>query len=49
MEISYIEHIGLAVKSIEDSRKYYEDVLGLGWGISIETGCCEFGIRYNFI
>ncbi len=29
MEISYIEHIGIAVKSIEDSRKYYEDVLGL--------------------
>jgi methylmalonyl-CoA/ethylmalonyl-CoA epimerase len=29
MEISHIEHIGIAVKSIEDSRKYYEDVLGL--------------------
>jgi methylmalonyl-CoA/ethylmalonyl-CoA epimerase len=29
MDISHIEHIGIAVKSIEESRKYYEDVLGL--------------------
>jgi methylmalonyl-CoA/ethylmalonyl-CoA epimerase len=29
MNISHIEHIGIAVKSIEASRKYYEDVLGL--------------------
>ena len=29
MELSHIEHIGIAVKSIEESRKYYEDVLGL--------------------
>ena len=29
MNISHIEHIGIAVKSIEESRKYYEDVLGL--------------------
>ncbi|MDR2040072.1 MAG: methylmalonyl-CoA epimerase [Bacteroidales bacterium] len=29
MKLSHIEHIGIAVKSIEESRKYYEDVLGL--------------------
>ncbi|PLX11842.1 MAG: methylmalonyl-CoA epimerase [Marinilabiliales bacterium] len=29
MEITHIEHIGIAVKSIEESKKYYEDVLGL--------------------
>lgn len=29
MDIKYIEHIGIAVKSIEIARKYYEDVLGL--------------------
>jgi methylmalonyl-CoA/ethylmalonyl-CoA epimerase len=29
MEISHIEHIGIAVKSIEESLKYYEGVLGL--------------------
>lgn len=29
MELSHIEHIGIAVKSIEEARKYYEEVLGL--------------------
>ena len=29
MNISHIEHIGIAVKSIEEARKYYEEVLGL--------------------
>jgi methylmalonyl-CoA/ethylmalonyl-CoA epimerase len=29
MEISHIEHIGIAVKSIEASLPYYEGVLGL--------------------
>jgi methylmalonyl-CoA/ethylmalonyl-CoA epimerase len=29
MDISHIEHIGIAVKSIEDSLPYYETVLGL--------------------
>jgi len=29
MNLSHIEHIGIAVKSIEESRKYYEGVLGL--------------------
>ncbi len=29
MEIQYIEHIGIAVKDLEASIKYYEDVLGL--------------------
>ena len=29
MKISHIEHIGIAVKSIEESKKYYEEVLGL--------------------
>jgi len=29
MNISHIEHIGIAVKSIEASIKYYEEVLGL--------------------
>jgi methylmalonyl-CoA/ethylmalonyl-CoA epimerase len=29
MNISHIEHIGIAVKSIEESKKYYEKVLGL--------------------
>ena len=29
MEISHIEHIGIAVKSIEASLPYYENVLGL--------------------
>jgi methylmalonyl-CoA/ethylmalonyl-CoA epimerase len=29
MDISHIEHIGIAVKSIADSLPYYENVLGL--------------------
>ncbi len=29
MELKYIEHIGIAVKDLESSIKYYEDVLGL--------------------
>ncbi len=29
MNITHIEHIGIAVKSIEEARKYYEQVLGL--------------------
>lgn len=29
MNISHIEHLGIAVKSIEDSLPYYEGVLGL--------------------
>ena len=26
---SHVDHIGIAVKSIEESRKYYEEILGL--------------------
>ncbi|MCD8292482.1 MAG: methylmalonyl-CoA epimerase [Prevotellaceae bacterium] len=29
MKISHIEHLGIAVKSIEESLPYYENVLGL--------------------
>jgi methylmalonyl-CoA/ethylmalonyl-CoA epimerase len=29
MDISHIEHLGIAVKSIEDRLPYYENVLGL--------------------
>jgi len=29
MELTHIEHIGIAVKSIDEARKYYEEVLGL--------------------
>ena len=29
MKPSQIDHIGIAVKSIEESRKYYEEILGL--------------------
>jgi methylmalonyl-CoA/ethylmalonyl-CoA epimerase len=29
MNISHIEHIGIAVKNLEESIKYYESVLGL--------------------
>lgn len=29
MELSYIEHIGIAVKNLENAIKYYEDTLGL--------------------
>ena len=29
MELNYIEHIGIAVKNLEEAKKYYEDVLGL--------------------
>ncbi len=29
MNISHIEHIGIAVKNIEESIKYYENILGL--------------------
>lgn len=29
MEISHIEHIGIAVKNLDESIKYYEAVLGL--------------------
>ena len=27
MELTHIEHIGIAVKNLEDSIKYYEEVL----------------------
>ena len=29
MNISHIEHIGIAVKSLEESIPYYENILGL--------------------
>ncbi len=29
MELTHIEHIGIAVKNLEQAIKYYEDVLGL--------------------
>lgn len=29
MKANYIEHIGIAVKNIEEAKKYYEEVLGL--------------------
>jgi methylmalonyl-CoA/ethylmalonyl-CoA epimerase len=29
MKLNYIEHIGIAVKSLAESIKYYEEVLGL--------------------
>jgi len=29
MNLKYIEHIGIAVKSIEESKKLYENILGL--------------------
>ncbi len=29
MDLTHIEHIGIAVKSIEESLKYYEGILGL--------------------
>lgn len=29
MKLSHIEHIGIAVKNLEESIKYYEEVLGL--------------------
>ncbi len=29
MDLTHIEHIGIAVKNLEESIKYYEDVLGL--------------------
>ncbi len=29
MNISHLEHIGIAVKSLDEAIKYYEDVLGL--------------------
>ena len=29
MELSYIEHIGIAVKNLAESIKFYENVLGL--------------------
>ena len=29
MNISHIEHIGIAVKSMEEAITYYEDILGL--------------------
>jgi methylmalonyl-CoA/ethylmalonyl-CoA epimerase len=29
MNLSHIEHIGIAVKSIDEAKKYYEDVFGL--------------------
>lgn len=29
MELTHIEHIGIAVKNLEDSIRYYEGVLGL--------------------
>lgn len=29
MDLTHIEHIGIAVNSIEESKKYYENILGL--------------------
>jgi len=29
MQLSHIEHIGIAVKNLNDSIKYYEEILGL--------------------
>lgn len=29
MNITHIEHIGIAVKNIDEAKKYYENVLGL--------------------
>ena len=29
MELSYIEHIGIAVNNLEESIKFYEDIFGL--------------------
>ena len=29
MNLTHIEHIGIAVKSIDEAKSYYEDVLGL--------------------
>jgi methylmalonyl-CoA/ethylmalonyl-CoA epimerase len=29
MNLTYIEHIGIAVKDIEEAKKYYEGILGL--------------------
>jgi len=29
MELNYIEHIGIAVKNLDEATKYYEKVLGL--------------------
>ena len=29
MELTHIEHIGIAVKNLEEAIKYYENVLGL--------------------
>jgi hypothetical protein len=29
MEITHIEHIGIAVRNLEESIKYYEDILGM--------------------
>ncbi len=29
MKANYIEHIGIAVKNIDEAKKYYEEVLGL--------------------
>src|SRR6185436_6674275 len=29
MELNYIEHIGIAVKNLDEATKYYEEVLGL--------------------
>ena len=29
MELTHIEHIGIAVKNLDESIKFYEDVLGL--------------------
>ncbi len=29
MNLTHIEHIGIAVKSIEESLPYYENILGL--------------------
>jgi methylmalonyl-CoA/ethylmalonyl-CoA epimerase len=29
MKLTHIEHIGIAVKNLEESIKYYEDILGL--------------------
>ena len=35
MKISHIEHLGIAVQSIEESLPFFTDVLGTCWAWSV--------------
>ena len=48
MKISHIEHLGIAVKSIEEALPYYENVLGLKCLTTLENKWKIMKVRTAF-